>query len=322
MPERLDAFMARANEAYYATHDPFADFTTSPEISQVFGELLGAWAAIAWEQLRCPASIILAEAGPGRGTLMADARRATARIAAPFHAAAKIHFIETSPTLREKQQARVPGATWNAALADLPPGPMILLANEFLDALPIRQFERAGGAWHERHVEANEFRLLPAAHQGEAPDGTIFERAEAALAWVATLASRIATQGGVALILDYGPGTDSTGASLQALHAGKQAHPLHHPGQADLTAHVPFPALATAAHHAGAQPWGPLPQGIFLTRLGLWQRVERLATANPANAESLHEAAHRLAAPSRMGHLFKAFAITQRAAPTPPGFEA
>ncbi len=322
MPERLDHFMARANAAYYATDNPFADFTTSPEITQMFGELLGAWAAIAWEQIGRPEKLIFAEAGPGRGTLMADARRATARIAAPFHRAAEIHFIETSKRLREYQRTRVQDASWHATLADLPPGPIILLANEFLDALPIRQFERAAGAWHERHVEASTFCLLPADLQREAPDGTVIEHAEAALAWVAALSSRIARQGGLALILDYGPGTDSAGDSLQALRSGQPADPLHAPGHADLTAHVPFPALAATARAVGAQPWGPRPQGIFLTRLGLWQRVGRLAAANPACAAALYEAAHRLAAPSRMGHLFKAFAITRHGAPAPPGFEA
>jgi SAM-dependent MidA family methyltransferase len=320
MPERLDAFMARANAAYYETRDPFADFTTAPEISQMFGELLGAWAAVAWAQIGRPAPVRLVEAGPGRGTLMADARRATARIAPEFHAATRVHFIETSPRLRAAQAARVGDATWHAALGDVPPGPAIVLANEFLDALPIRQFERAGGVWHERLVADGAFVLRPASLAGSAPDGTVLERAEAALDWVTALSWRLGQDGGVALILDYGPGFPATGDTLQAIRAGARADPLRDPGTADLTAHVPFPALAEAVRTAGAVAWGPVPQGIFLTRLGLWQRVERLGAANPAKAAALRDAAHRLAAPSRMGHLFKAFAITPDGHAVPPGF--
>jgi SAM-dependent MidA family methyltransferase len=251
---------------------------------------------------------------------MGDARRATARIAAEFHAAARVHFIETSPRLRAAQAARVGDATWHAALADVPPGPAIVLANEFLDALPIRQFERAGGAWQERHVADGAFVLRAASLPDIAPEGTVVERAEAAVAWVTELATRLVQHGGVALILDYGPGIAATGDTLQAIRARVPADPLAEPGSADLTAHVPFPALAEAARAAGAVAWGPVPQGIFLTALGLWQRVERLAAANPARADALRDAAHRLAAPSRMGHLFKAFAITGPSAPAPPGF--
>jgi SAM-dependent MidA family methyltransferase len=320
MLERLDAYMARANAAYYAAHDPFADFTTAPEISQMFGELLGAWAAVAWRQIGAPAPVMIVEAGPGRGTLMADARRVTARIAPEFHAAARVHFIETSARLQAAQAARVSDAVWHAALRDVPPGPAIMLANEFLDALPIRQFERANGAWHERYVADGAFVLRPASLAEGAPDGTVLERAEAALGWVTQLAARIVRHNGVALILDYGPGVAAAGDTLQAIRAGARADPLHDPGTADLTAHVPFAALAEAVRMAGAIAWGPVPQGIFLTRLGLWQRVERLAAANPAQAAALRDAAHRLAAPSRMGHLFKAFAITSDGCAAPPGF--
>jgi SAM-dependent MidA family methyltransferase len=326
LPERLDEYMARANAAYYATHDPFADFTTAPEISQAFGELLGAWAAIVWEQMGSPAAVVLAEAGPGRGTLMQDARRATARIAPQFHAAAKLHFIETSPRLRREQALRVPDANWHARLDDVPVGPAIVLANEFLDALPIRQFEFAGGAWCERHVDDGAFELVPAERPVRAPrhsaEGGVVEVAEAGCSWVARLAGRLARHGGAALILDYGPGDFSGGDSLQALRDGRPTDPLCDAGSADITAHVPFTELAEAARGAGARAWGPLPQGIFLTRLGLWQRVGALARANPLNAEAINDAAHRLAAPSRMGYLFKAFAITPVSASAPPGFEA
>ena len=318
--------MARANAAYYATHDPFADFTTAPEISQCFGELIGAWAAIVWQQMGSPAALPLVEAGPGRGTLMQDARRATARIAPQFHAAANVHFIETSPRLRREQALRVPDAIWHAALDGVPVGPAIVVANEFLDALPIRQFEYAGAAWCERYVEDGAFELLPADRPVRAPrhseEGSVVELAQAGCAWVARLAKRLARHGGAALILDYGPGEFSNGDSLQALRDGRPADPLCDAGSADITAHVPFMELAEAVRGAGARAWGPLPQGIFLTRLGLWQRVSKLARANPLNAEAINDAAHRLAAPSRMGYLFKAFAITPVSAAAPPGFEA
>jgi NADH dehydrogenase [ubiquinone] 1 alpha subcomplex assembly factor 7 len=320
---RLDVFMGRANAAYYAQHDPFQDFTTAPEIGQVFGELLGAWAAVAWQQMGAPAPVHLVEAGPGRGTLMQDALRALARVSPDFVAACQVHFIETSPRLRAQQAARVPHAQWHAALADVPAGPAIVLANEFLDALPIRQFQRTQDGWAERHVAHGAFTLvsapLPAALAApECAVGSILEYGEAARAWVAAVAARLARQGGAALILDYGSARSGPGDSLQALRHGRPADPLAEPGHADLTAHVDFQALAETARQAGAAPWGPLPQGELLQRLGLALRTERLARANPARAAALHEAAHRLAAPARMGALFKALAITQST--PPPGF--
>jgi len=182
---RLDAFMARANAAYYANHDPFQDFTTSPEIAQVFGELLGLWAAVTWRQIGAPAQVKLVEAGPGRGTLMRDALRAASRVAPDFHAACDVHFIETSPRLRESQAALVPGAHWHDALDNVPDGPALVLANEFLDALPIRQFERSGGVWSERFVAHGRWVLRPAVIAGTPEDGTVTERCEAACAWTA-----------------------------------------------------------------------------------------------------------------------------------------
>ncbi len=155
--ERLDDFMARANAAYYATRDPYADFTTSPEISQVFGEILGLWAAVVWRGIGRPDPVLLAEAGPGRGTLMADALRAIARAAPDFAAALRLHLVETSPRLRELQARALPGATWQNSLDDLPPGPLLLLANEFLDALPVRHFVRRGEGWAERFVADGRF---------------------------------------------------------------------------------------------------------------------------------------------------------------------
>ena len=160
--ERLDHFMARANAAYYATHDPYRDFTTSPEISQVFGEILGLWAVVTWELIGRPDPVLLVEAGPGRGTLMADALRAIREVAKGFHAALRLHLIETSPRLRVIQAERLPDAIWHEGLDALPDGPFLLVGNEFLDALPIRQFVRRGGMWVERFVEDGRFVECPA----------------------------------------------------------------------------------------------------------------------------------------------------------------
>ncbi len=326
-PERLDHFMARANAAYYSRQDPFADFTTAPEISQIFGEIIGAWVAVTWEIIGRPDPVILAEAGPGRGTLMADARRLTARVAPAFHAAAKVHFIETSPRLRAEQALRVPDAAWHDGLEIVPDGPMILVANEFLDALPIRQFRHEGGHWHERHVQDGAFVELPCAAPADVPeteaalDG-ILEVNEAAEGFTEALGRRLMTQGGVALILDYGT-PENPGDSLQAIRARKPAEPLAHAGEADLTALVDFGAIARAAQRAGAATQGPVPQGAFLSRLGLFQRAERLARGRTAEeAGALMAGARRLAEPLQMGGLFKAMAVAASSRPELPGFAA
>ena len=358
--ERLDHFMARANAAYYATHDPFADFTTSPEITQVFGEVLGLWAAVTWEAMGRPGPVLLAECGPGRGTLMADALRAIGQAAPAFRAALRLHLVETSPRLRAEQARRLDGATWHDGLDTLPPGPLLLLANEFLDALPIRQFVQRGDGWMERFVADGKFVEAPAdfplllreragvrgsssadpgpgqpasASAGSSPLRSqdpltpalsrrrrVQEVCEGALSIAATLAERIARDGGAALFLDYGPTDSAPGDSLQALRAGKPADPLAAPGESDLTAHVDFAALARAAGAAAVH--GPVPQGPFLARLGLFQRTGRLArTQPPAKAAALVQAAQRLAEPDRMGRLFKALAIAHPALPVPAGFE-
>ncbi len=322
--ERLDAFMARANAAYYAGSDPFSDFTTAPEIAQAFGELLGAWAAATWTAIGRPDPVLLVELGPGRGTLMADALRVLARVAPAFRAALRLHLVETSPRLRAEQAARLPdaAATWHDAVADLPPGPMLLLANEFLDALPIRQLVRRGDAWMERHVADGRFAEHPAAPLGiAAPDGEVVELGEAAQRLVATLAGRIARDGGAALFVDYGAAGPAAGDSLQALRDGRPADPLADPGRADLTAHVDFAALAGAARAAGAWSWGPVPQGDLLARLGLHERIAALARAAPDQAATLHAGARRLADPDAMGTLFKALAIGRHSDGPPPGFE-
>jgi SAM-dependent MidA family methyltransferase len=318
MTERLDVFMARANAAYYGTRDPFADFTTAPEISQVFGELLGLWAAVVWQSMEAPSQVILAEAGPGRGTLMADALRAIRRVVPDFGQALTVHLVETSPALRKVQAGKV-DAIWHDRIEDLPQGPMILLANEFLDALPIRQFVRRG-TWHERHVENGRFVELPVAIDlPDDPDGAIRERCEPAEALMRHLATRLSTTPGAALFLDYGPALSAPGDSLQALQAGNPCNPLVEPGTADLTAHVDFQALARVAHPLAVH--GPEPQGPFLARLGLFQRTGILARTLPPEAASrMRDGARRRAEPDGMGRLFKAMALCHPALPPPPGF--
>ena len=325
--ERLDRFMGRANAAYYAAHDPYADFTTSPEITQVFGELLGAWAAVVWRQMGSPGRVRLVECGPGRGTLMADALRAAA-FAAPFRAALSVHLIETSPRLRALQAAAVPGAIWHDTLDDVPGGPMILLANEFLDALPIRQFVRRSEGWAERFVESGAWVEQPSDFGAVAPlgapsVGAVQEVNEAAAAVVHGAALRLVRDGGAALFLDYGPAESAPGDSLQAIRGGRPGDPLADPGAADLTAHVDFAALGRAARAGGAAVHGPVAQGLFLAQLGLFQRTGRLAqTQGPARAAALVQAAQRLAEPDRMGGLFKAIAVCDPALGALPGFAA
>ena len=323
MAERLDAFMARANAAYYATHDPFADFTTAPEISQMFGELLGAWVAVTWQMLGSPAELLLVEAGPGRGTLMADALRVISRASPGLAAAVRVHFVETSPRLRAEQARLVPGAVWHDRVEDVPDGVAIVLANEFLDAVPIRQFVRRADGWAERYVSGGAFaEVAGAGPERRAAPGEVVEVGEAGLAWVALLAARLAAQGGAALLLDYGSAESLPGDSLQALRGGRPSDPLGSPGEADLTAHVDFAAVAGAARGAGAAVWGPVPQGVFLERIGLSARAARLAAARPERAAEVENAASRLASPGRMGALFKVVCLGGPGLAAPAGFEA
>jgi len=296
--------MARANAAYYARLDPFADFCTAPQLTQVFGELLGAWAKITWQLMGAPENIILAEAGPGTGAMMEDAMRAWP--------APSVHFIEISRRLRAEQAARVPNATWHDSLATIPPGPLILLANEFLDALPVRQFIRRATGWQERHVEHGAYVELPANEcLPDDPIGSVREINEGAETFIRQLAARNA----IALFIDYGPAIDAPGESVQAIRAKSYADPLQEPGSADVTAHVNFPALMRLTHSQG-----PVQQNHFLTRLGLLHRTEKLAALNPHMARNLNLAAWRLIAPEAMGSLFKAFAICPKDFPTLPGF--
>ncbi len=334
--ERLDTFMARANAAFYAGPDPLSHFTTAPEISQAFGECLGLWAAVTWQQLGSPDPVWLVELGPGRGTLMADAWRAVCAMVPAFAAAARVALVETSPSLRERQRANLATlpARWFDTVEDVPPGPAIVIANEFLDALPIRQFVRRDGGWMERWVKDGGFVELPTdTALPHAPEGSVAEIAQAARAVVAGLAERLAREGGAALILDYGYASGGVasvapslaflpsrfGETLQALRRHAAADPLAAPGQADLTAHVDFAALARAA--APAAVHGPLPMGLVLQRLGLVSRAAMLARSKPSQAGLILSGAQRLVAAEGMGSLFKALCLGQAGRPVPAGFE-
>jgi NADH dehydrogenase [ubiquinone] 1 alpha subcomplex assembly factor 7 len=323
-------FMAAANRHYYATRDPFGpagDFVTAPEISQMFGELIGAWLADLWHRAGRPAASYV-ELGPGRGTLAADALRAMAAAGLT----PDVHFVETSPMLADRQRRRHPDATVHDGLETLPADQALLVvANEFFDALPVRQLVRAANGWRERHVAwahplfvpvASGPRLdeiLPEALRA-APPGSIIETSPAGAAIARTLGARLAAQGGAALIVDYGYSGPAIGETLQAVRGHAPANPFEEPGERDLTAHVDFATLAEAAAAEGAVAAGPVGQGAFLHALGIAARAERLGTASPARRAELAAAVARLTAPEQMGTLFKALALRAPAWPQPAGF--
>jgi SAM-dependent MidA family methyltransferase len=319
---------------YYTTRDPLGaggDFVTAPEVSQMFGEIVGAWLVHAWRLIGAPSPVALAELGPGRGTLMADVLRVAARHP-EFSAAVSLHMVETSPVLRraqaEKLAAMAPKTHWHDSFARVPEGPVLLVANEFFDALPIRQFVRHGGIWCERVIglEVGElaFGIGPGrlASGPAAPDGAILEICPAADALMAEIAARIARDGGAALIVDYGHLESAPGETLQAVRGHAYADPLEAPGEADLTAHGDFAALARRARAEGAAVHGPITQGEFLVRLGLLERAGQLgARSDEAGRDALRQAVERMAGPDAMGTLFKAMAVTPPGV-TPPPFQA
>ena len=317
---------------YYATSDPLGatgDFITAPEISQMFGEMIGLCLAQSWLDQGAPTPFVLAELGPGRGTLMADIIRAT-RSVPGFHAGMQIHLVETSPILRAQQAKVVADAEWHDDITTLPENPMFLVANEFFDALPIRQFVRAGAGWRERMVGAADeeltFGLSDAAplaaldHRlDDTKDGDLIEHCPALPGIIQIVSERINTHGGAALIIDYGD-WESLGDTLQAIAAHEKVNPLTKPGQVDLTAHVDFAALA--ANAAPAKFTRLTPQGVFLERLGITDRAQTLANQLSGEALEGHIAAHRrLTHPAEMGDLFKVIGLYPAAAQPPPGLE-
>lgn len=329
--EYMTQCLLHPRHGYYTTRDPLGqagDFTTAPEISQMFGELLGLLIAQVWMDQGAPARFTLAELGPGRGTLMADILRATARVPG-FHVGAEVHLVEASPVLRAAQAQRLPGAVWHDSADSLPEDrPLFVVANEFFDALPIRQFLRHPKGWAERVVglEGDQlaFGLTPPAPLAaldnlldSTPEGTMVETCAPALPVIDALSTRIAAQGGFALIVDYGD-WGSAGDTLQAIWQQQKDHPLAHPGDADLTAHVDFRALADASPLA-ATPLAP--QGALLAALGIGQRAQVLAQGLTGAALENHLAAYRrLTDAGEMGQLFKALGLYPVGAPQPPGF--
>ncbi len=329
---------------YYKQGDPFGlegDFVTAPEISQMFGELLGAWCAAVWETMGRPAPVRLVELGPGRGTMMADALRATRKVAG-FHAAVDLHMVETSSYLRGRQaetlqQAAPPIApSWHDAFDEVTEGPLLLVTNELFDALPIHQFEFQGGRWLERVVDVNSggdsllFALrapgaaLAVATTPPRParQGMVVEACPAGIALAAAIGRRVAQHGGAALIIDYGHDGSCAGDTLQAVRRHQKHAVLDEPGTADLAAHVDFGTLARAAREAGAAVHGPIPQNTLLERLGIKLRAAALArSATPAQTADLQAATERLLHLEQMGTLFKALAIAAPALPAPPGFD-
>jgi SAM-dependent MidA family methyltransferase len=339
-PISIERFMSLCLQhptyGYYTTRPSIGragDFITAPEISQMFGELIGLWAGQVWLESGAPSPIILVELGPGRGTLMADAWRAL-RIVPGFGDAVSVYLVETSPRLealqRETLAGRVPHLSWLRQIADLPDGPALIIANEFFDALPIRQYQRGAAGWHERQVGLDTegrlcFGLSPSPIPLDLPVGQPGERREiGALATdlMGQLAARIATHGGALLVCDYGYDQPGSGETLQAVRAHAYTSKLAEPGEADLTAHVDFAALASAASAAGARAWGPVRQGIFLQRLGIETRHAALAArADPAQRAALSAGLDRLIGPgSSMATLFKVLAVTPNDSPMPPGF--
>jgi NADH dehydrogenase [ubiquinone] 1 alpha subcomplex assembly factor 7 len=325
---------------YYAKRGPIGaagDFTTAPEISQIFGELIGLWCAELWKRIGRPDPVFLAELGPGRGVLMSDLLRAAGAVP-EFRRALRIFLVETSPVLRAEQERSLTRAIlkWVTRIEELPDGPMLLVANEFLDALPIRQFIRGVGGWSERMVtvdredqlvfvdgpESPAASLLVPGSLRQSSPGTVVEICPAALALAGALGSRLARQPGAALFIDYGYFPTAPGLTLRALQRHRPICALTAPGTADLSAHVDFAGFAEAARAAGADVYGPIGQGRFLTALGAGLRLEALsARATPAQRRSLESGVRRLLDPDEMGDLFKVMALLSPGLPSPAGFD-
>jgi NADH dehydrogenase [ubiquinone] 1 alpha subcomplex assembly factor 7 len=343
-PLSLAAFMALAlhdpEDGYYARRDPIGragDFITAPEISQIFGELIGLCGADWWQRSGRPDPVILAELGPGRGALMLDFLRA-AGTAPEFRRASRLHLVEASPVLRVEQQRRLAAAEprFVTGFDELPPGPLLLVANEFLDALPIRQLVRGSAEWTERLValdldssfvftegpESPALSMLVAPSLRMLPRGSVAEICPAAAALAASLGERLARSPGLALLIDYGYFPSAPGPTLAALRDHRPVDLLEDPGRADLSAHVDFAAFAGAAEARGAVAHGPVPQGRFLRALGAEARLTTLsARARPEQRAALEAGLRRLIDPAEMGTLFKVLALTSPGLPAPAGFE-
>jgi len=308
-PITVEAYMEACNAIYYATRDQLGvagDFTTAPEVSQMFGELIGAALVDCWHRAGAPEDAMYAELGPGRGTLASDARRAMR--ASGFEG--EVHFVETSPLLTEVQKVALPDAQWHETIEALPNAPALIVANEFLDALPVRQ--HVGGI--ERHVESI------GVHLAFDRDGEIIETSPARDQAVRGIARHLVAQGGVALIIDYGHERTAPGETLQAVKRHGYSSVLEHPGDQDLTSHVDFEAVDGAAREAGAQVTRVVGQGDWLRALSIDARANALAAAHPHRAGDVTVALHRLTSADEMGELFKVIAIHSPDWPAPAGF--
>ena len=342
-PITLERYMAlcvgHPKFGYYMTRDPFGqagDFVTAPEISQMFGELLGVWASETWRAAGAPSSARLVELGPGRGTLMSDVLR-VARIAPPFLDAITTHLVETSPVLRDIQRQTLQGAAkpvaWSPDVAHVPRGPAVILANELFDALPVRHFVKTIGGWRERLVGLDaggelafglSDRVEPTLN-APAREGSIIEVGAIGQRLMTEIAARLAAEGGALLVIDYGYLETSLGDSLQAVARHAYVDPLAAPGDADLTAHVDFAALGRAARAQGAKVMGPVTQAYFLQQLGIERRAQSLSRrATEEQAAAIAAALERLTgeddARRQMGGLFKVMAVTHPDMPALPGF--
>ncbi|MCP9222101.1 SAM-dependent methyltransferase [Erythrobacter sp. LQ02-29] len=330
-PIPVSQFMGESNARYYAARDPLGeagDFTTAPEISQMFGELVGLWLADLWMRAGKPERAHYVELGPGRGTLAKDALRAMRQVGL----APEVHLVEGSPALRAVQAQAVPEAHFHDDPASVPEdAPLLLVANEFLDALPVRQLVRSGPGWRERMVgldgEAFVFvagdRPMDSAvppERRDAPEGTIIETSPAAAASMQEIARRLAAQGGAALLIDYGYDAPRTGSTLQAVKRHEKIGVFAHPGDSDLTAHVDFAALRDVAHAHGARWDGTTAQGWWLRALGIDARAAALARSAPDRDEEIRAAHRRLTDPKEMGALFKVMAIASPDWPEGAGF--
>lgn len=330
-PIALAQYMAEANARYYAKADPFGaagDFVTAPEISQMFGELIGLWLADLWDRAGRPEPAHYVELGPGRGTLARDALRAMKR----FGLEPQVHFVETSDALMVMQSQAVPEALFRPDLTNVPfEGPILLVGNEFLDALPVRQLIRTADGWREVMVAVDGDRFvgvpgaqpmdaaLPEARRNE-PEGTLIETCPAAAAVAGEVAARLAEQGGAALFIDYGHASQRTGSTFQAVRRHEKVDPFAAPGEADLTAHVDFATLAEVAQARGARWLGTVPQGPWLRALGIEARAAALGAAAPRHREAIAAAMHRLVDAEQMGELFKVMGLAAPGWPDGAGF--
>ena len=330
-PIPLSEYMAVANQYYYASKDPLGedgDFVTAPEVSQMFGEMIGLWLVDLWIRKQSPESIHYVELGPGRGTLADDAFRVIAK----YNCKPQCHFVETSPVLKAKQAELHPDATWHEDVETLPEdGPLMIVANEFFDALPIEQYIKTSAGWRQHVVarERNKFVAVPgigsaadrvALKNDQFPGGTILESSPASVDVMGDLCNRLAKQGGVLLLIDYGYDEPGTGSTLQAVKDHLPVNPFDSPGASDLTAHVNFLELANVARTRLMTVHGPTEQGQWLKAIGIDQRSEKLCEAAPGHAEAIRSGHHRLTHLDEMGRLFKVMAATSMDWPEPEGF--